>query len=56
MGRTDYVNDHKAPAANTVVPSVVAVVQSPDKRVLLIRKTDNNLWALPGDGHETGGR
>lgn len=54
MGRIDYVNDPAAPPANSVVPSVVAVVEDGHGRVLLIRKTDNNLWALPGGGHEIG--
>ncbi|MDN5795875.1 MAG: NUDIX domain-containing protein [Intrasporangium sp.] len=54
MGRTDYVDDPDAPSANSVVPSVVAVVTDNGGRVLLIHKTDNNLWALPGGGHEIG--
>ena len=54
MGRIDYINDPEAPAANSVVPSVVAVVEDAERRVLLIHKTDNNLWALPGGGHEIG--
>jgi ADP-ribose pyrophosphatase YjhB (NUDIX family) len=37
-----------------VVPSVVAIVTDDQGRVLLIHKTDNNLWALPGGGHEIG--
>lgn len=54
MGRIDYINDPEAPAANSVVPSVVAVVQDAEGRVLLIHKTDNSLWALPGGGHDIG--
>lgn len=55
MGRRiDYVDDPDAPKANSVVPSVVAIVQDDDGRVLLIHKTDNDLWALPGGGHEIG--
>lgn len=54
MGRIDYVDDPDAPAANSVVPSVVAVVRDEGGRVLLIHKTDNDLWALPGGGHEIG--
>jgi 8-oxo-dGTP pyrophosphatase MutT (NUDIX family) len=52
--RIDYIDDPNAPTANSVVPSVVAVVTDDDGRVLLIHKTDNNLWALPGGGHEVG--
>lgn len=52
--RVDYVDDPNAPKANSVVPSVVAIVQDDEGRVLLIHKTDNDLWALPGGGHEIG--
>lgn len=54
MGRIDYIDDPDAPPANSVVPSVVAIVRDDGGRVLLIHKTDNNLWALPGGGHEIG--
>lgn len=54
MARIDYVNDPDAPAITSVVPSVVAVVLDDQGRVLLIEKTDNGLWALPGGGHEPG--
>jgi ADP-ribose pyrophosphatase YjhB (NUDIX family) len=54
MGRIDYIDDPEAPAANSVVPSVVAIVRDQEGRLLLIHKTDNNLWALPGGGHEIG--
>lgn len=54
MARVDYVNDPNAPTANSVVPSVVAIVQDEDGRVLMIHKTDNDKWALPGGGHEIG--
>ena len=54
MGRTDYIDDPEAPPANSVVPSVVAIVQDEADRILLIRKVDNGKWALPGGGHEIG--
>ena len=54
MARIDYIDDPDAPEANSVVPSVVAVVQDEIGRVLMIHKTDNDLWALPGGGHEIG--
>lgn len=55
MGRRiDYIDDPTAPKANSVVPSVVAIVRDEEGRVLLIHKTDNDLWALPGGGHEVG--
>ncbi len=54
MGRIDYVNDPNAPKANSVVPSVVAIVQDDAGRVLMIHRTDNDKWALPGGGHDVG--
>jgi len=54
MARIDYIDDPNAPKANSVVPSVTAVVEDSDGRILLIHKTDNNLWALPGGGHDIG--
>lgn len=54
MGRIDYINDTNAPKANSVVPSVVAIIQDNQGRVLMIHKTDNDKWALPGGGHEIG--
>ncbi|MEU1782025.1 NUDIX domain-containing protein [Streptomyces abikoensis] len=54
MSRIDYFHDPVAPTANSVVPSVTAVVRNKDGAVLLIHKTDNDLWALPGGGHEIG--
>jgi 8-oxo-dGTP pyrophosphatase MutT (NUDIX family) len=54
MARIDYIDDPNAPAINSVVPSVVAIVQDDEGRVLMIHKTDNDRWALPGGGHEPG--
>jgi len=54
MARIDYIDDDNAPAVNSVVPSVTAVVRDNEGRILLIHKVDNNLWALPGGGHDPG--
>lgn len=54
MSRIDFIDDPDAPAINSVVPSVVAVVRNDQGQVLLIKKVDNNLWALPGGGHDPG--
>lgn len=56
MTRIDYFRNPNAPAANSVVPSVTAVVRDDAGRLLLIHRTDNNLWALPGGGHDLGER
>jgi ADP-ribose pyrophosphatase YjhB (NUDIX family) len=54
MARVDYYNDPNAPKANSIVPSVTAIV--PDERgaILLVHKTDNDLWALPGGAMDVG--
>lgn len=52
--RIDYFRDPQAPKANSVVPSVTAVVRNAVGELLLIHKTDNDLWALPGGGHDVG--
>lgn len=54
MGRIDYLHDPAAPRANSVVPSVVAFVRNSDGHVLMIRRSDNGRWALPGGGHDAG--
>ncbi|MEU3428971.1 NUDIX hydrolase [Streptomyces gardneri] len=56
MSRIDYFRDPDAPKANSVVPSVTVVVRNDEGRLLLIHKTDNDLWALPGGGHDIGER
>lgn len=56
MSRIDYFRDPAAPKANSVVPSVTAVVPTTAGRLLVIHKTDNDLWALPGGGHDIGER
>lgn len=56
MSRIDYYRDPNAPTANSVVPSVTVVVRDDSGRLLLIHKTDNDLWALPGGGHDIGER
>ena len=54
MGRIDFLHDPAAPAANSVVPSVAALVRNDDGEVLLIRRSDTGRWALPGGGHDLG--
>jgi 8-oxo-dGTP pyrophosphatase MutT (NUDIX family) len=54
MPRRDYYDDPKAPAPNSMVPAVTAVVRDDEGRVLLIHRTDNDRWALPGGGIELG--
>jgi ADP-ribose pyrophosphatase YjhB (NUDIX family) len=46
--RIDFHNDQGAPAANSIVPSVNVAVTNDSGEVLLIRRSDNDNWALPG--------
>ena len=54
MGRRDYINDPAAPEANSLVPAASVVVTNDDGLILLQRRTDNNLWALPGGTMDIG--
>ncbi|AWG66425.1 NUDIX hydrolase [Mycobacteroides abscessus] len=54
MARTDYYNDPNAPEPNSVVPSASAIVTDEQGRILLVKRRDNTLWALPGGGHDIG--
>src|ERR1039458_8790687 len=55
MGRRiDYHHDPDAPAANSIVPSVNVAVTNDAGEVLLIRRSDNDNWALPGGGVDLG--
>ncbi len=54
MARKDYLDDPDAPPANSLVPSVTAIVTNDDGHVLMVHKTDNDLWALPGGGMDIG--
>ncbi|WP_432753354.1 NUDIX hydrolase [Streptomyces sp. JL2001] len=54
MARIDHFNDPNAPKANSIVPSVTIAARNEAGAVLLIHKTDNDLWALPGGGVDVG--
>ncbi|MFC8792098.1 NUDIX hydrolase [Streptomyces cinereoruber] len=48
MARTEYYDDPNAPRPNSLVVAASAVITDEDGRVLLQRRRDNDLWALPG--------
>ncbi|MEU1016095.1 NUDIX domain-containing protein [Streptomyces sp. NPDC005898] len=50
MARTEYFDDCNAPKPNSLVVAASAVVTDEDGRILLQRRRDNDLWALPGGG------
>jgi ADP-ribose pyrophosphatase YjhB (NUDIX family) len=52
--RIDYYDDPDAPAANSLVPSVNVVVTNDRAEILLIRRSDNDNWALPGGAVDLG--
>ncbi len=52
--RIDFYDDPAAPAANSLVPSVNVVVVNGEGSVLLIRRTDNGNWAVPGGAVDLG--
>ncbi len=52
--RIDYYDDPAAPKANSVVPSANVVVVNDAGEILLIRRTDNDNWALPGGAMDLG--
>jgi 8-oxo-dGTP pyrophosphatase MutT (NUDIX family) len=52
--RIDYHHDPDAPPASSIVPSVNVVVADDEGRILLICRTDNGNWALPGGAVDLG--
>ena len=54
MHRIDYLNDPDAPEPNSIVIATSTFVEDDDQRLLMIHRTDNDLWALPGGGIELG--
>jgi len=54
MARIDHYRSSDAPAANSIVVAVTAFIQDDQGRLLLIRRTDNDLYAIPGGALELG--
>jgi 8-oxo-dGTP pyrophosphatase MutT (NUDIX family) len=52
--RIDYYDDSSAPEANSQEPSVNVVVGNAAGEVLLIRRSDNDNWAVPGGAIDLG--
>jgi len=54
LARIDYYDDPDAPPANSLVPSANVVVLNERGEFLLIRRSDNENWALPGGAMDLG--
>ncbi|MFI7301676.1 NUDIX domain-containing protein [Micromonospora aurantiaca] len=54
MARIEHFNNPNAPEPNSIVVAVTVFVQDDQGRVLLIQRTDNGLWALPGGAQDFG--
>jgi 8-oxo-dGTP pyrophosphatase MutT (NUDIX family) len=52
--RIDYYDDPNAPPANSLVPSANVVVVDDAGALLLVHRTDNDNWALPGGAMDLG--
>src|SRR6266536_3535127 len=56
MTRIEHFNDPDAPPANSLIPAASAIVVDEARRILLIRRSDNALWSIPGGAMEVGER
>jgi 8-oxo-dGTP pyrophosphatase MutT (NUDIX family) len=52
--RIDFHDDPDAPRPNSLAPSVNVIVTNDAGDVLLIRRSDNGNWALPGGAMDLG--
>ena len=52
--RIDYFDDPNAPRATRIVPGVSVAVVNKNDQLLMIRRTDNDQWAIPGGKQEVG--
>jgi ADP-ribose pyrophosphatase YjhB (NUDIX family) len=52
--RIDFYDDPDAPKANSLVPSVNVIVVNDAGDILMIRRTDNGNWAVPGGAIDLG--
>jgi ADP-ribose pyrophosphatase YjhB (NUDIX family) len=52
--RRDYFEDPNSPTANSIVVACSVYVTNEARQVLMIRRTDNNLYSIPGGQMEPG--
>jgi len=54
VSRTDYYHEPNAPAPTSIVIAVSVFTLDDAGRLLVIRRADNNRYAIPGGRHELG--
>jgi ADP-ribose pyrophosphatase YjhB (NUDIX family) len=54
VARTEHYDDPNAPEPNSLVPAASAVVANERGEILMQRRKDNDLWALPGGTMDLG--
>lgn len=52
--RIDFRDDPDAPKATSIVPSANVAVTNDARELLMIRRTDNGNWAMPGGAVDLG--
>jgi 8-oxo-dGTP pyrophosphatase MutT (NUDIX family) len=52
--RIDYYDDPTAPPANSMVPSVNVLIENDAGQILMIQRSDNGNWAIPGGAIDLG--
>lgn len=54
MARIEHYDDPNAPEPNSLVPAASAAVSNERDEILMQRRADNDLWALPGGTMDLG--
>jgi ADP-ribose pyrophosphatase YjhB (NUDIX family) len=54
VARVEHYDDPNAPEPNSLVPAASAVVTNDTGDILMQRRADNDLWALPGGAMDFG--
>lgn len=54
MSRIEHLDNPDAPQANSLIPAASTVVSNDRGELLLQRRSDNDLWSIPGGAMEPG--
>jgi 8-oxo-dGTP pyrophosphatase MutT (NUDIX family) len=54
MGRVEYYHDAAAPSASALLPAAYAITRNDVDQILLVRRSDDGYWELPGGRVEVG--